>query len=122
MKQQPRPIDGRTADGAAAADATHVARSGVLQTLSVAGQALMPATHILIARLFGVATFGAGHGRAARARTRARRAPSLKRGWPAARASSILGADEHGPPVFLGWRRCFADRARPSRFLIDCRE
>src|SRR5438477_3046849 len=27
--------------------------------LSVAGQALMPATHILVARLFGVATFGA---------------------------------------------------------------
>ena len=42
-----------------ASDARHVARSGVLQLLSALGQGLMPVTHILIARLFGAATFGA---------------------------------------------------------------
>ena len=40
-------------------DARHVARSGVLQLLSALGQGLMPVTHILIARLFGAAVFGA---------------------------------------------------------------
>jgi 4-amino-4-deoxy-L-arabinose transferase-like glycosyltransferase len=30
-------------------------------------------------------------------------------------------ADDHGPPAFLGWPRCFADGDRPSRFLIYCR-
>ncbi|MCC6750028.1 MAG: glycosyltransferase family 39 protein [Deltaproteobacteria bacterium] len=29
-------------------------------------------------------------------------------------------ADAHGALAFLGWRRCFADGARPSRFLIYC--
>ena len=42
-----------------ARDATHAARSGVLQLLSAVGQGLTPVTHILIARLFGTATFGA---------------------------------------------------------------
>ena len=42
-----------------ASDARHVARSGVLQLLSALGQGLMPVTHILIARLFGAAIFGA---------------------------------------------------------------
>jgi O-antigen/teichoic acid export membrane protein len=42
-----------------ARDATHAARSGVLQLLSAVGQGLTPITHILIARLFGTATFGA---------------------------------------------------------------
>jgi O-antigen/teichoic acid export membrane protein len=42
-----------------ARDARHAARSGVLQLLSAVGQGLLPVTHILIARLFGAATFGA---------------------------------------------------------------
>ena len=42
-----------------ASDASHVARSGVLQLLSALGQGLMPVTHIMIARLFGPAVFGA---------------------------------------------------------------
>jgi O-antigen/teichoic acid export membrane protein len=42
-----------------AADVRHVARSGVLQLLAAVGQGLMPVTQILIARLFGTATFGA---------------------------------------------------------------
>lgn len=29
--------------------------------------------------------------------------------------------DAHGPLSFLGWPRCFADSAQPSRFLIYCR-
>jgi O-antigen/teichoic acid export membrane protein len=40
-------------------DARHVARSGVLQLLSALGQGLMPVTNILVARLFGMAIFGA---------------------------------------------------------------
>jgi len=30
-------------------------------------------------------------------------------------------SDAHGPLAFLGWPRCFADGATPSRFLIYCR-
>jgi 4-amino-4-deoxy-L-arabinose transferase-like glycosyltransferase len=30
-------------------------------------------------------------------------------------------SDAHGPLSFLGWPRCFADSAQPSRFLIYCR-
>jgi O-antigen/teichoic acid export membrane protein len=48
-----------TAPADQAADVAHAARSGGLQLLSVLGQALMPVTHILIARLYGLATFGA---------------------------------------------------------------
>jgi O-antigen/teichoic acid export membrane protein len=40
-------------------DARHVARSGVIQLLSALGQGLTPVTHILVARLFGTAVFGA---------------------------------------------------------------
>ena len=42
-----------------ASDASHVARSGVVQLLSALGQGLLPVTHILVARLFGAAVFGA---------------------------------------------------------------
>jgi O-antigen/teichoic acid export membrane protein len=42
-----------------ASDARHVARSGVLQLLSALGQGLTPVTHIVVARLFGAAVFGA---------------------------------------------------------------
>jgi len=42
-----------------AGDARHIARSGVLQLLSALGQGVTPVTTILIARLFGAATFGA---------------------------------------------------------------
>jgi len=41
-----------------AGDASHAARSGVLQLLSVLGQAVLPVTHILVARLFGKVVFG----------------------------------------------------------------
>ena len=30
-------------------------------------------------------------------------------------------SDAHGPLMFLGWPRCFADAGRPSRFLVYCR-
>lgn len=52
-QQRPAPSTDR------ASDARHVARSGVLQLLSAVGQGLMPVTHILVARLFGMAVFGA---------------------------------------------------------------
>ena len=51
--QRPAPATDRSSD------ARHVARSGVLQLLSAVGQGLMPVTHILVARLFGTAVFGA---------------------------------------------------------------
>ena len=51
--QRPAPSTDRSSD------ARHVARSGVLQLLSAVGQGLMPVTHILVARLFGTAVFGA---------------------------------------------------------------
>ena len=39
-------------------DAAHAARGGLVQLLSLAGQALMPLFHIMVARLYGVAAFG----------------------------------------------------------------
>ena len=53
MTTQSAPLPNR------AGDARHIARSGVLQLLSAVGQSLMPVTHILVARLFGRAVFGA---------------------------------------------------------------
>ena len=41
------------------ADAAHAARGGLVQLLSMAGQALVPLFQILVARLYGVAVFGA---------------------------------------------------------------
>jgi hypothetical protein len=36
-------------------------------------------------------------------------------------ANKLSGAtDAHGPLAFLGWPRCFADGATPSRFLVYC--
>src|SRR4051794_24714914 len=43
---------------AAAADAAHAARGGLLQLLGAIAQGLMPIYHVLVARLFGQATFG----------------------------------------------------------------
>ena len=39
-------------------DVSHAARSGLVQTLTVAGQALLTVTHVLLARLFGREVFG----------------------------------------------------------------
>jgi O-antigen/teichoic acid export membrane protein len=58
-----------------ASDVRHAARSGVLQLLSAVGQSLMPVTHILIARLFGTATFGAYQANAAMVEVLARAGP-----------------------------------------------
>jgi O-antigen/teichoic acid export membrane protein len=58
-----------------ARDARHVARSGVVQLLAALGQGLMPVTHILIARLFGPAVFGAYQASAAMVEVLARAGP-----------------------------------------------
>jgi hypothetical protein len=42
-------------------------------------------------------------------------------GFPRYRDKLDGDGDDHGPLTFLGWPRCFADAARPSRFLIYCR-
>ena len=39
-------------------DVSHAARSGAIQVLTVAGQALLTVTHVLLARLFGPVVFG----------------------------------------------------------------
>jgi O-antigen/teichoic acid export membrane protein len=39
-------------------DVTHAARSGAIQVLTVAGQALLTVTHVLLGRLFGPTVFG----------------------------------------------------------------
>jgi O-antigen/teichoic acid export membrane protein len=43
---------------AGARDVTHAARSGAIQVLTIAGQALLTVTHVLLARLFGPVVFG----------------------------------------------------------------
>ena len=43
---------------AISADVSHAARSGAVQVLTVAGQALLTVTNVLLARLFGRAVFG----------------------------------------------------------------
>jgi O-antigen/teichoic acid export membrane protein len=49
----------RASDRAAGArDVAHAARSGAMQVLTIAGQALLTVTHILLARLFGPVVFG----------------------------------------------------------------
>ena len=53
------PPAGSPPPAAPGTDARHAARGGALQLLSAIGQGLMPVTQILIARLFGMATFGA---------------------------------------------------------------
>ena len=42
-------------------------------------------------------------------------------GYPELADKLSQGADAHGPLAFLGWPRCFADSASPSRFLVYCR-
>ena len=44
--------------GADSQDVSHAARSGAVQTLTYAAQALLTVTHVLLARLFGAAVFG----------------------------------------------------------------
>lgn len=39
-------------------DVTHAARSGAIQVLTIAGQALMAVTHVLLGNLFGATVFG----------------------------------------------------------------
>ena len=39
-------------------DVSHAARSGAIQVLTIAGQALLTVTHVLLARLFGPVVFG----------------------------------------------------------------
>jgi O-antigen/teichoic acid export membrane protein len=47
------------ADGAKRNDVSHAARSGLVQVLTIAAQALLTVTHVLLARLFGRTVFGA---------------------------------------------------------------
>jgi len=49
--------DGRGGAGGAK-DVAHAARSGAMQTLTIAVQGLLTVTHVLLARLFGQAVFG----------------------------------------------------------------
>jgi O-antigen/teichoic acid export membrane protein len=44
---------------------SHAARSGVIQVLTILGQAILPLTQVLVARLFGATVFGAYQGSAA---------------------------------------------------------
>jgi O-antigen/teichoic acid export membrane protein len=48
-----------------AGDVRHAARGGLLQLLAALGQGLMPVTHVLMARLYGLPTFGAFQANAA---------------------------------------------------------
>jgi O-antigen/teichoic acid export membrane protein len=48
-----------------ARDVRHAARGGLVQLLAAIGQGLMPVTHVLMARLYGLATFGAFQANAA---------------------------------------------------------
>ncbi|MEP6652662.1 MAG: oligosaccharide flippase family protein [Myxococcales bacterium] len=45
-------------DGSPSGDIAHAARSGAVQVLTVAAQALLTVSHVLLARLFGRAVFG----------------------------------------------------------------
>ncbi|MEA2696681.1 MAG: hypothetical protein QOI66_952 [Myxococcales bacterium] len=49
----------RKNEGAKGQDVAHAARSGAMQALTIAAQALMTVTHVLLARLFGRTVFGA---------------------------------------------------------------
>src|SRR5512135_2371298 len=40
-------------------DVSHAAKSGAMQVVTVLSQAILPLTHVLVARLFGTAVFGA---------------------------------------------------------------
>src|ERR1700712_4904989 len=44
--------------GSERSDVAHAARSGAFQVLTVAAQALITVTHVLLARLYGRAVFG----------------------------------------------------------------
>jgi len=46
------------ADATRSKDISHAARSGAVQTLTIAAQALVTVTHVLLARLFGPVVFG----------------------------------------------------------------
>ncbi len=48
----------RESDGVRRGDVSHAARSGGVQVLTIAAQALLTVTHVLLARLFGRAVFG----------------------------------------------------------------
>jgi O-antigen/teichoic acid export membrane protein len=52
------PSDSKSPDGEKHQDIAHAARSGGMQVLTVAAQALLSVTHVLLARLFGRAVFG----------------------------------------------------------------
>jgi O-antigen/teichoic acid export membrane protein len=47
------------------ADASHAARSGAVQVLTILGQAILPLSQVFVARLFGTTVFGAYQGSAA---------------------------------------------------------
>ena len=52
------PSDSKSPDREKQQDIAHAARSGGMQVLTVAAQALLSVTHVLLARLFGRAAFG----------------------------------------------------------------
>ena len=58
MNESSGPPAEQPAGPSSGTDASHAARSGAVQVLTVAGQALLTVTHVLLARLFGRAVFG----------------------------------------------------------------
>lgn len=50
--------DASSSDSAQHQDVAHAARSGAVQTLTIAAQAMLTVTHVLLARLFGRTVFG----------------------------------------------------------------
>lgn len=58
MSEPTAPSAEQTTGQTSSTDAAHAARSGAVQVLTVAGQALLTVTHVLLARLFGRAVFG----------------------------------------------------------------
>lgn len=52
------PTDSPTGSPTGSKDVAHAARSGAMQTLTIAVQGLLTVTHVLLARLFGQAVFG----------------------------------------------------------------
>ncbi|MEP6655561.1 MAG: hypothetical protein ABJA82_19500, partial [Myxococcales bacterium] len=52
------PVDGAAQAAGKSKDVSHAARSGAVQVLTIAAQALLTVSHVLLARLFGRAVFG----------------------------------------------------------------
>jgi len=58
LSESPAAADPQVPQGTGGQDVAHAARSGGVQVLTIAAQALITVTHVLLARLFGRAVFG----------------------------------------------------------------